>query len=118
MRVVVVIQARMGSTRLPGKVLEDLGGIPVLSWVVRACQQATAVDGVVVATSALAGDDPVAEHAAALGVPVVRGSEDDVLSRYVQALDRIWEDVVTKKLYITGGIGATSEGEAFGRLVR
>ena len=87
MRVVVVIQARMGSTRLPGKVLEDLGGLPVLEWVVRACRRAELADEVVVATSGLAQDDPIADLAGGLGVPVVRGSEDDVLSRYLQAVD-------------------------------
>jgi spore coat polysaccharide biosynthesis protein SpsF len=96
MRVVVVIQARMGSTRLPGKVLEDLGGLPVLSWVVRACRAASSVDEVVVATSALPGDDPVADHAAALGVPVVRGSEDDVLARYLQAVEEHPCDAVVR----------------------
>lgn len=96
MRVIVVIQARMGSTRLPGKVLEDLGGLPVLAWVVRACRAAALVDEVVVATSALEGDDPVADAARSLGVPVVRGSEDDVLSRYVRALDDHPADAVVR----------------------
>ncbi|SDP28593.1 spore coat polysaccharide biosynthesis protein SpsF [Pedococcus dokdonensis] len=96
MRVIVVVQARMGSTRLPGKVLEDLGGLPVLSWVVRACRAARLVDDVVVATSTLPGDDPVAGLAAELGVPVVRGSEDDVLSRYVQALEAHPADAVVR----------------------
>ncbi|MEP7194576.1 MAG: glycosyltransferase family protein [Actinomycetota bacterium] len=82
-----VIQARTGSTRLPGKVLEDLGGRPILGWVVRAAQAATQIDTVIVATSTLAGDDAVADLAESLGVAVVRGSEDDVLSRFVAALD-------------------------------
>ncbi len=87
MRINAVIQARAGSTRLPGKVLADLGGRPVLEWVVRAARAATRIDQVIVATSTLAGDDPVADLADSLGVPVVRGSEDDVLSRFVAALD-------------------------------
>lgn len=86
MRVNVVIQARTGSTRLPGKVLADLGGLPVLEWVVRACRAAALVDDVVVATTTEPADDAVAELATALGVAVVRGSEDDVLSRYLQAV--------------------------------
>jgi spore coat polysaccharide biosynthesis protein SpsF len=96
MRVVVVIQARMGSTRLPGKVLQDLGGMPVLEWVVRACRQAALADEVVVATSGLAQDDPVAALAAELGVGVVRGSEEDVLARYLQALDEHPCDAVVR----------------------
>jgi spore coat polysaccharide biosynthesis protein SpsF len=96
MRVVVVIQARMGSTRLPGKVLTDLGGLPVLAWVVRACRAASLVDEVVVATSTDPGDDAVAEAAAGLGVGIVRGSEDDVLSRFVLALDEHPADALVR----------------------
>lgn len=96
MRINVVIQARTGSTRLPGKVLEDLGGHPVLEWVVRAAQAATQIDTVIVATSTLAGDDVVADLAGSLGVPVVRGSEDDVLSRYVAALDAHPADAIVR----------------------
>jgi spore coat polysaccharide biosynthesis protein SpsF len=87
MRINAVIQARVGSTRLPGKVLEDLGGRSVLEWVVRAARAATQIDTVIVATSTLAADDSVADLADSLGVLVVRGSEDDVLSRFVAALD-------------------------------
>jgi len=87
MRINAVIQARAGSTRLPAKVLADLGGRPVLEWVVRAARTATRIEEVIVATSTLAGDDPVADLADSLGAPVVRGSEDDVLSRYVMALE-------------------------------
>jgi spore coat polysaccharide biosynthesis protein SpsF len=87
MRVNAVIQARSGSTRLPGKVLEDLGGHPVLGWVVRAARAAARIDEVVVATSTSAGDDTVADLAESLGVAVVRGSEQDVLSRFVAVLD-------------------------------
>jgi spore coat polysaccharide biosynthesis protein SpsF len=87
MRINAVIQARAGSTRLPAKVLADLGGRPVLEWVVRAARAARMVDEVIIATSTLAGDDVVAELAESMGAPVVRGSEDDVLSRFVDALD-------------------------------
>jgi spore coat polysaccharide biosynthesis protein SpsF len=95
-RINVVIQARTGSTRLPGKVLQDLGGHPVLEWVVRAAKAATQIDTVIVATSTLAGDDVVADLAESLGVPVVRGSEDDVLSRYVAALDAYPADAIVR----------------------
>jgi len=96
MRINAVIQARTGSTRLPGKVLEDLGGRPTLEWVVRAAQSATQVDTVIVATSTLPGDDLVADLAESLGVPVVRGSEDDVLARFVAALDAHPADAVIR----------------------
>lgn len=84
-RVNAVVQARTGSTRLPGKVLRPLGGRPVLDWVVTAAQKAPGVDEVVVATSTDPGDDPVAERAAHLGAAVVRGPEDDVLARFTLA---------------------------------
>ena len=96
MSINAVIQARVGSTRLPGKVLEDLGGHPVLEWVVRAARAATQVDTVVVATSTMAADDAVADLAASLGVPVARGSEDDVLSRFVVALDAYPADAIVR----------------------
>ena len=81
----IVIQARCGSTRLPNKVLADLCGEPVLAWVIRRCIQSSQAGGVVVATSVLERDDAVAEISAGLQVPVFRGSETDVLSRYVEA---------------------------------
>jgi spore coat polysaccharide biosynthesis protein SpsF len=96
MRINAVIQARTGSTRLPGKVLEELGGHPVLEWVVRAARAATQINEVVVATSTAAGDDTVADLADSLGVLVVRGSEDDVLSRFVAALDAHPADAVVR----------------------
>ena len=96
MRINAVIQARTGSTRLPGKVLADLGGHPVLEWVVRAARAATRIDEVIVATSTVAGDDAVAELADSLGVPVVRGSEDDVLARFIAALDAHPADAVIR----------------------
>lgn len=96
MRINAVIQARAGSTRLPGKVFADLGGRPVLEWVVRAARAATQIDQVIVATSTSAGDDAVADLAGSLGVPVVRGSEDDVLSRFVATLDAHPADAVVR----------------------
>lgn len=96
MRIVAVIQARTGSTRLPGKVLEDLHGRSVLEWVVRAARSATGLDEVVVATSTHDTDTAVADLAASLGCPVVRGSEADVLQRFVQAVDEHRPDAVVR----------------------
>ncbi|MGW5050728.1 cytidylyltransferase domain-containing protein [Actinokineospora sp. NPDC004072] len=84
-RVNAVIQARMTSSRLPGKVLRDLGGRPVLEWAVRAARRA-AVDRVVIATSDDPSDDPIA--ARDWGVDVVRGPLEDVLGRFLVAVDR------------------------------
>jgi spore coat polysaccharide biosynthesis protein SpsF len=85
MGVVAIIQARMGSTRLPGKVLLDLAGRPMLARVVGRARRATAVDEVVVATTTAPEDAAVAALCRAEGWPCVRGSPDDVLDRYRQA---------------------------------
>jgi spore coat polysaccharide biosynthesis protein SpsF len=85
-RVVAIVQARMSSSRLPGKVLRPLDGRPVLEWVLRAAT-ASSVDAVVVATSVDASDDPVAALGARHpGVRVHRGPLDDVLTRFTGAL--------------------------------
>src|ERR1700754_2696169 len=81
-RVNAVIQARLSSTRLPGKVLRPLAGRSVLSWVVRAAAHTAEIGTVIVATSVDAGDDAVAEEAVRAGAEVVRGPLDDVLARY------------------------------------
>jgi spore coat polysaccharide biosynthesis protein SpsF len=85
-RVNTVIQARLSSTRLPGKVLRSLGGKTVLSWVIRAASQASGVDTVILATSDSPEDDAVAEEARRCGAAVVRGPLDDVLARYALAV--------------------------------
>lgn len=81
----VIIQARMGSARLPGKVLMDLCGETILSRVVRRAQAIAGVDIVLVAVPDGSGDDILAAAAEALGVGVSRGPEADVLERFVRA---------------------------------
>jgi spore coat polysaccharide biosynthesis protein SpsF len=95
-RVNAVIQARLSSTRLPGKVLRPLGGGTVLSWVIRAAARTHNVDGVVLATSDAPDDDPVAAEAARCGAAVVRGPLDDVLARYVLAVEEHPCDAVVR----------------------
>lgn len=90
MNTICVIQARMGSTRLPGKVLLPLisDGVraTVLEYVVRACTHAVGIDQVIVATTDLPSDNPIEQHCKyELGVTCVRGSENDVLSRFMLA---------------------------------
>ena len=86
MRVLAVVQARLGSSRLPGKVLAGLGGSAVLDWVVRAARGSRELDAVVIATSTEPADDLLAAHAERLGVPVVRGPLEDVLARFLLAV--------------------------------
>ncbi|GAA3227355.1 glycosyltransferase family protein [Actinocorallia longicatena] len=83
-----IVQARMGSSRLPGKVLRRLDGRSVLGWVVRAAADSRALDDLVVATTEEAVDDAVVEECERLGVAWHRGPVDDVLTRYLDALDR------------------------------
>lgn len=82
---VVLIQARLGSSRLPGKVLLPLAGKPVLAHVVERCRAAPGVDRVVVATTEAAEDDAVAACTAEYGADTFRGSNDDVLGRFAGA---------------------------------
>lgn len=84
-RNVAIIQARMGSSRFPGKMLARLGGIPLLEWVVRRLLRATTLAQIVLATSDVAADDALAELASDIGITVYRGSETDVLGRFVGA---------------------------------
>lgn len=83
--VVAVIQARMSSTRLPGKMLRKLHGHPLADWVVKRVKSASLLDGVVVATSNDASDDVLAEYLVSQGVEVYRGSLEDVLGRMYEA---------------------------------
>ncbi|TMR10544.1 acylneuraminate cytidylyltransferase [Nonomuraea turkmeniaca] len=89
MRIVGIIQARMGSTRLPGKVLRQLGGggRSVLGWVVRAARESHVVDDLVVATTTEDVDDVIVAECCRLGVDWHRGPVDDVLTRFTQALE-------------------------------
>jgi spore coat polysaccharide biosynthesis protein SpsF len=80
--VVAIVQARMGSTRRPGKVLAPALGRPLLEWMLDRVMAARSVDGVLVATTEHARDDPIAELAKRVGAGVFRGSEHDVLGRF------------------------------------
>jgi aminopeptidase-like protein/spore coat polysaccharide biosynthesis protein SpsF (cytidylyltransferase family) len=95
-RNVAVIQARMGSQRFPGKMLARLGGVPLLEWVLRRLLRATTLAQVVLATSDSASDDALAELAASLGIAVFRGSETDVLGRFVGAARMAGADNVVR----------------------
>lgn len=84
-RTVAVLQARMGSQRLPGKVLRDLAGEPMMARVVARARRARELDEVVVATTTLSSDEPVAALAGQRGWPLYRGSPEDLTDRYYQA---------------------------------
>jgi spore coat polysaccharide biosynthesis protein SpsF len=96
MRSVAIIQARMGSTRLPGKVLKTLGGQVVLSHVVNRVLAAKHIDDVIVATSTLPADDAIQQMCDRENWQCVRGSEQDVLSRYALAAKISRADIVVR----------------------
>ena len=93
---VAIIQARMGSTRLPGKVMLCLSGKTVLSHVVGRVQRCEALNRVIVATTELAKDKRIVDEASSLGVDVYRGSESDVLDRYYKAAIKFDAEVVVR----------------------
>lgn len=96
-RVAAVIQARMGSTRLPGKALRPICGQPMITHVVRRARRLTRVDSVVVAIPSARSDDPLADHLATLEeIVVIRGPEDDVLARYVAAAAKTGAEAVVR----------------------
>jgi spore coat polysaccharide biosynthesis protein SpsF len=82
---IAIIQARLGSTRLPGKVLADVGGAPLLARMIERLRAARSLAGIVVATPEGERDAPIRALAESLGVPCFAGSEDDVLARYAGA---------------------------------
>lgn len=85
MSTAIIVQARMGSTRLPGKVMMKLLGRPMLDQQIERLKRVKNVDSIIVATSTAFGDNTIEALCADLAVPCFRGSEDDVLARYYDA---------------------------------
>lgn len=96
MRIVAIVQARMGSKRLPGKVLKDLGGATMLERVVSRARRSERVDDLLVATSSESADEPIVVECHRLQVNVFRGSEQDVLDRYYKAAQQAQADAVLR----------------------
>jgi spore coat polysaccharide biosynthesis protein SpsF len=95
-RIIAIIQARIGSTRLPGKVLKDLAGEPVLTRCIHRVQCAKLLHGVVIATTDQEEDDAIVDFCSQHGWPCFRGSEEDVLDRYYHAAIAYQADVVVR----------------------
>lgn len=98
MKTVAIIQARMGSTRLPGKVLMPLGDAQVLDWVAGACMSAIGVDETWIATSTLPADDKIKDFCDNnyIYMPCFRGSETDVLSRFHECALEAEADIILR----------------------
>lgn len=90
--IIAILQARMSSTRLPGKALRALDGAPMIRRQLERLRRAQRIDRLVVATSTERSDDVLAEVCTAVPVAVFRGDLDDVLNRYIGALDAYGED--------------------------
>ncbi len=96
MKVAAIIQARMGSTRLPGKVLKKVLDRPLLDFQLERVRRSALIDEVIIATTNKSNDDILDQFAADRSVPVYRGSEEDVLSRYFEAAQLYHADVVVR----------------------
>jgi glutamate-1-semialdehyde 2,1-aminomutase len=99
MKIVAIVQARMGSIRLPNKVMKPINGVPMIELLLARLARAKEVDQIIVATSVDERNLPLVEHVRKLGYVCEQGSENDVLDRYVQAAKKNQADVVVR---ITG----------------
>ena len=102
MKTVAIVQARMSSSRLPGKVLLDITGQPMLARVVARVRRARRLDGLVVATTTDPSDDALTEFCQRNGIESIRGSQFDVLDRYYQAASRVKADVIVRNRDMLG----------------
>ena len=96
MKVVAIVQARMGSTRLPGKVLKDLAGETMLARVVERLRGTRLINEVLIATTDRPVDDAIVAECRKVSVAVSRGDQDDVLDRYFRAAQLMKADVVVR----------------------
>lgn len=99
MRTIAIVQARMGSSRLPGKVMKPIQGIPMIELLLKRLARSKEIDKIVVATSEDQRNLPLVEHVRKLGYVCEQGSENDVLDRYLQAARKNSADIIVR---ITG----------------
>ena len=97
-KIVATIEARMTSSRLPGKVLLSLAGTPVLEMMVNRLKQSKYLDEICIATTTNANDDLVEALAKRLGVECFRGSESDVLGRVLGAAESVEADIIVEAM--------------------
>lgn len=95
-KTIALVQARMGSTRFPGKMLAQLGGHPLLEWVLNRVRRALTIDEVILTTTTLSRDDELVALGQGLGVEVFRGSENDVLGRFAAAASHYGAEIVVR----------------------
>ncbi len=93
---VIIIQARMGSSRFPGKTMHPLSGLPLIGWLIEGARKFSHASGIAVAVPDLPEDDVLDTYVQSLGVPCVRGPVDDVLARYHLAAAALKADPVVR----------------------
>src|SRR5271154_2022432 len=96
LRIVAVIQARMGSTRLPGKVLRPVAGKPLLWHVVHRLRASRLIEEIAIATSVDPRDDAIVTFGAEQGIAVIRGPEENVLARFARAAEMLDADITVR----------------------
>lgn len=94
--VICISQARMTSSRLPGKILKEVCGRSLLDYHVSRLLKSRHINRIIMATTVNSTDDPIEEYCDAKEINCIRGSEDDVLSRYFQALESCQADIVVR----------------------
>ncbi len=99
MKIIATIEARMSSSRLPGKVLLQASGIPLLQHLVNRLRAVASIDEIVLATTTNLSDDPLEEFARQMNISCFRGSEHDVMNRVIEAASSVNADIVVE---ITG----------------
>lgn len=98
-KIIAVVQARMGSTRLPNKVMKPINGVPMIGVLLSRLSKSKKIDQIVLATSEDERNNPLVEYVQSLGYVVFQGSENDVLDRYYHAVEKLAPKVVVR---ITG----------------
>ena len=96
LRIVAVIQARMGSTRLPGKVLRPIAGKPLLWHIVHRLKGSKLIEEIAIATTTNMQDEAIVEFGRSEGIAVVRGPEDNVLARFAHAAEQLDADIIVR----------------------
>ena len=95
-KVVATIEARMTSSRLPGKVLKDLSGKPMLQWIIERVMPSKNIDEIAIATSDKSSDDPIVELSRRVNVPCCRGNLEDVLERLTMCAESRNADLIVR----------------------
>jgi len=96
MKVLCIVQARVGSERLPGKVMKEINGNPMISYTLNSLKKSKYIDEIVLATSSLEINDPLAKYVESINFNVFRGDEYNVLERYKLASDKYNGDVIMR----------------------